>query len=370
MKSKEVDEQDYFNEACRTIGLGKRFDIENYPKVPSYPVYEHTRTVAKELIASAKQHLPNLPSIHFDFLESSQINACAFKHDSSYFIAVTAGAVAMIHLVLDRILANADSLKWIGDPSLERDDLPAVPWTIIDPEQLFHLGVRPIVAQDPLRCQYAKHLADQALMFLVGHEIAHITRGHVDYLAASTGNHFITELGWNGTAEQTLERQAVEADADRRAVFARCYSMFMAAEINKSKNLPWTGEPATVGGLQFDWAYAVNVFFRLFGDKRFAGINLEIDSYPPLPLRRRMAMEYGFQVLLENWGEEYKDEIEFSLGGSVRVAESSFLAIGAPPPEGGLLDSYNDDATKHLQCLRECWLHLKGKLKTYSYETL
>jgi hypothetical protein len=56
-------------------------------------------------------------------------------------------------------------------------------------------------------------------MFLIGHEIAHITLGHVDYIASKTGSGFVPELGWDlPTEEGKLERQAMEVQADYRSV--------------------------------------------------------------------------------------------------------------------------------------------------------
>ena len=64
-----------------------------------------------------------------------------------------------------------------------------------------------------------------------------ITRGHVDYLNSKTGNPIITEIesgdssadvlgiGWNLPSEEyKVERQAIEADADRRSVLSAMFS--------------------------------------------------------------------------------------------------------------------------------------------------
>lgn len=365
-----MTERELFDEACRVAGIGGRLDIENFPNVPAFPVYERTRKIASNLIASANDHLPKLPKIHFDFVEIPQINAWAFKHNDEYFVAVTAGAVMMLHLVLDRILANPNTLPWIGDPAQECDDVQPVPWDIIDPEYLFNQGIRPVIAKDKRRVLYSKHLADQALMFLVGHEIAHITRGHVDYLIASTGCSFLVELGWQGSGDQRLRRQAIEADPDRRSIYARCYSMFLSASGNEGKALSWTDRPLTVADMQFDWAFAVNVLFRLFGDKRFSGIRLESTSYPPLPLRRRLAMECGCRLLMENWGSEHEDKILGSVLGSIEVTEESFLAIGAVPADGGFAETFSGEASQHISKLEDYWQSLRPELAIYAYESL
>jgi len=362
--------QDDFNDSCVQFGIGNRLDIENYPNVPAFPVYEHTRQVAGELISSAKQHLSSLPDIHFDFIDAGKVNAVAFKHDENYFIGITAGAVTMLHLVLDRILANPTTFPDVGDPSLEKHDIPSVPWSILDCERLFKMGIRPIVPQDVKRGLYSRYLADQAIMFLLGHEIAHISRGHVDYWKSLTGNSFIAELGWKGTGDRTLERQAIEVDADRRSIYARSNSMFMTAEANKDNVPNWADEPVSIELFQYDWVFAVNVLFRLFGDESFSGIALNKNLYPPLPLRRRMAMDYASMILLENWGNEHKEQIAAAIGGAVKSTEFCFKALGAAPAAGGLTDAFSDKSNAHIQKIGECWDELRTELASHSHENL
>ena len=44
-----------------------------------------------------------------------------------------------------------------------------------------------LLAYSDPRWSYAIHLLRQAIFFLVGHEIAHISHGHVDYMESKTG---------------------------------------------------------------------------------------------------------------------------------------------------------------------------------------
>ncbi len=139
----------------------------------------------------------------------------------------------------------------------------------------------------------------------------------------------------------------MEVDADRRSIHARAGSMFNTAIRGKSRKLFWTDAPPTVDELQFDWAFAVNVIFRLFGDEQFAGTNLSADDYPPLALRRRIATEYGCQLLEERWKDAERTRILNCMLGSVRAVEESFLKIGAQGSKGGLIDAFSDIGLQH-----------------------
>lgn len=365
-----MTDQELFKIACVNNGIRPRLDIEDDPNVPAPPMYAHTRKVAQDLIASAQDMFPKLFPIHFDFVNDGSVNAWAFRDEYKYFIGVTAGAMSMLHLILYRILANPGTFPNIGHPDAEDLNLPPVPWHDPNAERLFDLGIRPIAPKGYARALYADHLADLAMMFLVGHEIAHITRGHVDYMATISGSAFLAELGWVGTAQGRLERQAIETDADRRSVFARCHSMVGTARHAGDKFPPWTTAPPPDIAWQFDWAFAVNTLFRLFGDTRFSGSDLNAEPYPPLSLRRRMAMDTALQLLADAFGEERKSDCQSILMSSVETTESSFAAVGADAAGGGLEESDAIPSREHIGRINSCWKELRDKLQPFSYESL
>jgi hypothetical protein len=139
-----------------------------------------------------------------------------------------------------------------------------------------------------------------AVFFLLGHEIAHITRGHVDYLASNSGTSLISEIEFNREDEEAnIERQAIETDADRRSIWSCVASIELTLATPNLANAPWL--PSRRLGLTdliFDWAFAINSLFRLFGDKRFNPGDLETEVYPPHPLRRVIATNIAYTGLV------------------------------------------------------------------------
>ncbi len=361
-----MTEQEIFEGVCSANGLGLRLDIENYPDVPAAPAYAHTRKIAQELIESARAMFPLLLPIHFDFVNSGEINAWATRVEDKYFIGLTAGAMSMLHLILDRMLAHPLLFPTIGEPDAEDPNLPSVPWHIPNAERLFNAGVRPILPKSRARCLYANHLADQAILFLVGHEVPHITRGHVDYLQYTTGSAFIAELGWSGTPEGRLERQALEVDADERSLRARCYSALGTARIAGEKFPPWSIASRHPGEWQFDWGFAVNTLFRLFGDPMFSGVQ----PYPPLPLRRRLAMDSAIHLLTQAWGDKQIKLAREVILWAVLRTEAAFEAVGADSSDGGLNDTNTPQSIDHTKRIAAAWQAVESKLKPQSYERL
>jgi hypothetical protein len=361
---------DAFDSACRKRGLGKRLDIENYPHVPAAPVYAHTRELAVELIESVLEHFPAASPIHFDFIEEPNVNAYAFKEDDNYFIGINAGAVLMLHLVIDHIFASNQTFPSIGDVQTERDRLPVVNWSNVNAADLFYEGIRPIGAFSDARVMLGKVIADQALMFLVGHEIAHITRGHVDFLSDEMGVDYVSEKPKQESTDDRLVRQAIEADADRRSIHARCYSMHLTAARNATTAPVWSESPSTEQEYQYYSLFATNVIFRLFGDRQFNFDDLDGQWYPPLAIRRRMAMDYAADLMRSNWPPNSDGLISEAVLGSVKACEASFAAIGAEAAGGGFAQAFTSESAEHIRKIGRTYQHIKPRLQTFAVESL
>ena len=367
-----MDDKDRFREVALSVGMGPRFEIEKAPLVESKTPYGIIRSNANELIASARHSLPKLPKVHFDFILQGQPNAYATKYQGEYFIAISTGVVFFASLLFSRILAHRKTFPDVGKPQSELQELPLIPWNTIDAEELFVSGVTPLNPVDSKRQSYSQHLLKQFSMFIMGHELAHITRGHVDYLQTKRGNHFIAELGWDGLSEESkLERQALEFDADRRTVLARAYSMFSTVDDENKVVQPWSqsGKLVSIESLQFDWAFSANVMYRLFGDSVFTKKELNHSTHPPMPLRRRMAMNYAKHLLLDNWTRE-GGVVDKTIDNSIRMTENAFLAIGAPAPDGGFFEAHSADSNAHLIKVMQTTESLMPDLSKYSYEKM
>lgn len=365
-----MDKRELFENACRHCQIDARLDIENYPGAPAFPLYEIVRSRALDLIAASRSTVKHLPRIHFDFIDSPCVNAFAFKHDGEYFIGITAGAVLMIYLILNRILASQKTFPQVGDPTKEIGDKLQFTWEIPDVEVLFNEGARPLPIRDHKRKYFSLHLADQATMFLVGHEIAHIARGHVDYAIEKYDNATWAELGWAGNEPTCIERQAMEVDADRRSVYSRCDSILTTAKSQANNRLAWSSKPVIVDELLSNWAFSVNILFRLFGDRTYTKHDLEFQSYPPFPIRRRLALEYGRLMLLDVLGEKHRDMITQCVLQSVYAAEGCFDAIGAPSSFGGFEEAIDEESSNHITKIHGCWETLSRELMPFAYESL
>lgn len=370
-----MTDAEIFHREITRLGLGARMKIPDGipPEHPTRKAYNHIRNISEELIASATDNLPRLPHIHFDFIYNENINAVAFKAEDRYFIGLTTGTIYILELVIMRMLSDSRLFDTIGNPGEEASDLPPLIGYAPKAEQMNIAGLRPKRPKTKPRLDYAGHLNDQALLFLVGHEIAHITLGHVDYLRSRTGAALVAEMGWNAPdAEWLIERQCLEAQADLRSVFSRIGSIRLTFIAGESGNLKasWLDSNPSEAHLIFDWAFAMNLLFRLFGDVRFNASQLVTSSYPPLPLRRAMATEIAGPVM-ERWNPALKEKISHALQTAMKYSEHAFATIlGEKISTGGLADAYSTLGKEHRTRLLEYSFELQKRLAPFSYETM
>ena len=181
----QMSDADIFHRAV--ILDGGRLKRNWPPGSPPEQVYGSLANWAESLISSARELVPGLPHIHFDFILDGKPNACAFKAEGRYFIGITTGIRYLLELVFYRILSDSRLLPFIGNPSAEADDLPPLTGYAAHAQEMYETGMRPNRPKTDPRWSYAIHLLRQAIFFLVGHEIAHISHGHVDYMESKTG---------------------------------------------------------------------------------------------------------------------------------------------------------------------------------------
>lgn len=285
--------------------LGGRFRVEE--KSPEVQAgYKLITDQANELIGSAREAIPELPHIHFDYILNGNVNAVAFRRSGHYFIGIHTGTIFLLRLIIGRMLSDQSLFLSVGNPKDEAGDLSPIKGYSLDADDLYIEN--PILSpRNEERRVYGSAVMDFALTFLLGHEIAHITRGHLDYVASKSHASFISEICFHGlqTEELMLERQAIECDADQRSVASRVDSLRLTSLHASLPSLLNSQDPRHM--LIQLWAVALNITFRLFGDIKFTKQELRNSPYPPLSMRRIMAGLSTLTNVEYNWDRELKD---------------------------------------------------------------
>ncbi len=269
---------------------GGRLDRRIPAGTPAESLYTKIEEAACGLISSARSYVPRLPEIHFDFIHNGIINAYAFKSEGRYFIGITTGALYMLQLAFSSMLADRSLFPAYGNAKDEADDLPPLKDYVPHAQKMRDAGLRPVLPRTYPRFLCSGYFLFEAFLFLIGHEIAHIARGHVDYWEAKVGVPFVAELTSDGSAPTLeIERQAIEVDADTRSIFAAAASLELTSRNADQFQHPWASAPPNLETLIWDWAFALHTLFRLFGDIQFRPEELAANTYPPLPVRRAIA---------------------------------------------------------------------------------
>jgi hypothetical protein len=353
-----------------TISFGGRFQRERAPEnVKS--VYGVVEDRAQDLISAARRGLPNLPQIHFDFILNGGINAVAFRSKQGYFIGCYTGTLFMLRSVIGRMLSDSRLFQHVGDAKAERGDLRPLADYVPNAEVMYKREAI-LTPNDAIRRAYVEFLQDQAIMFLVGHELTHITHGHVDYLRAKRGHRVTTELGWfeQRDQEERFERQCLEQDADRRSIMSRIDSLRLTFDNPNRPPIPWRPTAEHPTEMILDWAISVNILFRLFGDVRFSRTELADYTYPPLPLRRGMCEVAALWSVERIWGPEWKTFAGQALKMARNETESAFsIMLGEEVKVGGLQEAFSKEGAEHATRLQNYWNStLVELLRPYSYE--
>ena len=316
-----MTDAELFHRETLRYGLGGRLIFQ--PESPSAKSYDQIRKRAETLVVSARENLPRLPHIHLDFVSNENINAFAFKSEGRYFIGLTYGTIYLLELIFMRMLSDSRLFDTIGNPNDESDNLPTLAGFLPEAKKMHEAGNIAKLPKTQKRQHYAVYLFDQAVLFLLGHEIAHITLGHVDYRESKAKAAMLAEMEWNAPdSEGMLERQCFEMQANMRSVFSRIESIKLTYNAHKSDNLKfpsWLDSNPSESHLIFDWAFAMNSFFRLFGDVRFNTSQLTANSYPPLPLRRTMATTTAYAAVMERWNPALKEKGLHSLQTAMKI---------------------------------------------------
>jgi hypothetical protein len=354
-------------------GFGPRLDREKRIGTPAHVLYTNIDQLAEQLIKDARRSLPRLPHIHFDFVYNAGVNAFACKEGDQYFIGVTSGTFVLLQMVLCRMLSDSGLLTHAGDPTGEAAELPKLTGLTADAQRALDMGLTISRPKTAARWHYSCHLLSQAALFLIGHEIAHVTRGHVDYGLSKGGKFHFTEIGSDDPGEAArIEKQSMEAEADGRSLASRLFSVRNTLAAKAETAPPWLSSPWTLENAIFDCVFSIDVLFRIFGDRRFAGMDLTEEEYPPLPLRRAMLRMDTLRIVKEVWGDDMGGTATSALRNSAIAVEAGFAAVtGGPVSVEGMTDALSPEGRAHIKRLADCWNGgLCDRLAPFAYEEL
>jgi hypothetical protein len=285
-------------------------------------------------------------SIFYGHTGNSTFNACAFEAEEGHpCIAVNFGVYTSLQTAFARILAQPEVLPNVGSSLSERPDLPK--FNIFendlnnlggDPTGKSFAAIRPI---DPARGWLLGILTSMAFRFLVGHEFAHLAKGHIGFLNESTGSPFIAEMDAKKTSLDAYKTHVLEMDADYSALSWVLGMALRHTEIERRDRIPESIRPLYEDPLfpLFTAMFAIYIVFRFFELRHTDLDNLASGSHPAAILR------LGFLVdRLGKWMEthcsNFAEHAFHILQTAIEVAETAIPLVSDSVPRFDLRDIF------------------------------
>jgi len=162
-----------------------------------------------------------MPQVALLVLDDSEINAYATKFDNSYAIMLNSALFDAIHRFFRNILAHPSTFLSIGNFAIET--VPTAKNSLT-----FDQFVADIpkyanrIPQDQTRSEFADHLTELTMRFVIEHELAHIITGHLDFDPKLTK---ILEIANNSNLTEE-ENFGIEMHADEIAFFSCLHWIF------------------------------------------------------------------------------------------------------------------------------------------------
>ncbi len=205
-----------------------------FPRLPDVlsPVLEKSLRPYREHLVHAMEQLRSrnrgtIQDIQIELADDQSLNARAFTTGTGEGIAINAGVAITLPFFFHALLGNPQAFPSVGNPAADEPsqqpldaELFALSGRARDLEPGVNWRPRMSVSNDPVRFHYATYLSMVAWDFLLFHEIAHIVRCHVAYLAeagfgdVATPRLSMDEFEKNIQQDAPKLRRSLEADAD------------------------------------------------------------------------------------------------------------------------------------------------------------
>jgi hypothetical protein len=133
----------------------------------------------------------------------------------------------------------------------------------------------------------------------------------------------------------------------------------------------WKDTRRSVGDLLFDWSFAMNASFRIFGDLQVQESDVSVSSYPPSPLRRFMATSHAIQFVMHGWNLSDTKVAANALKRGAIYTEIAFMKMMNQEYGGKGLAAFSASGKEYAKKIAEYVDNtLAEKLEQFAYERI
>ncbi len=286
--------------------------------------------------------------LKFSFLANENFGAFAYispNTKNAYdFIGINFGTVITLHDTFCRMLSCPNLFPECGDPKKETDNPDIIiPYITGNVFGQLGKGTRKLLRPKcPIRYNYAKYLTYHALLFLFFHELAHLTRGHLELIQLLGGKNYISE---DIPHEQNRIEQKdkspkwtlfmLEWDADNQSIqkiFGGLFDNMEEFTKNDSSSLGMQEiaiSKYTFGDIPSCIRTAIVTFYTIFRiqDRNFVNYAvLDELSHPPAPIRQLSSLQH-MQALIKAIYPEFTGNFYNLAGDTIIQCEIAFARM-------------------------------------------
>lgn len=319
------------------------------------------------------------PIIVFDFIYNTKLNAVATKaRENLYLIGINSGTIIILNDLFLRMMSYPILLKTIGDPSVETTDYPTLEKyyfdaTLLasnkDPNLDSYELAKP---RDRVRQEYASHLIEIALDFLVAHELTHIANGHVDYKCTVFGVTMLDEQNVKFTSEdEILTIQTLEMDADSMAISKglgnACRRFLKQQSVSEERKQFYSNFNEVV----FNWTFAVSTLVRIMVESStYKDADMNPKTHPHPRLRQTMLIATVDEYLKNYYPKEY-ESFPKEIYGEITVAvEETYKCITGNKIDKEEYLNAIEKGKEYIPKVLEKWKVIRNDLMKYSFVEL
>lgn len=331
--------------------------------------YSYFRESSNIIISFIRKRIPKLPPIYFDFIDSPSLNAGATKFKAKYYIGINSGVHFLLIDMFNKIFASKNNLPLLGNITEESSENFELNRIFNEGPALDTSKTDFITPKDPDRNIYAIQYFHFAMDFMILHEIAHITFGHVDYVQNQISLLLWTELEYEPSQSNGVmpsRAQLMELQADTFATI----NFLMLAENLVSKNTTMQ----KIQNMIFQnietflehWIFAIYCQFRIVNFKRLDTSEAKLLSHPP-PTVRILKIITTIQVYLSQSKVPNYEKILSNMYKIIELAEISFSSITHNQNQYDIFISNYKITNDYLNDINKEGQNLKTQLEPFTF---
>ena len=314
-----TDDQRNFNELF--AHRGGLLETSKLPK-PTSTFIEHFESLFSSIFEFLKQRYPKLPPVQFGVILNPSLNAFAAKSDGKYYLGLHFGALLILHDAFNKMFASRDIQPKIGNCQLETNEKKNLSVRPENGDLIFDPSQENVKISDPIRADLARYYTDTAVSFVILHEMCHIIRGHVGYLASKKGHATWSEIAL-GSEQQAMGNnlwQSLEMDADSFAT----NHFFLLHDRNRDR-FPMLIKD--IKDFYSHWIFTTYVFFRLMGFNELDYESDKLFAHPPAVLRMAMVIANLRTLFDTNKRAAEGNYVMSQMGDFLEQAEKAFCSV-------------------------------------------